>query len=353
MLTHSDHTTAAGVRIQKTVFTNGAKEKEIHLLLSLAQPSARPFPVALAALIAESSAQAAQEQTAIVFQRFLVSAAHAQHEAITAAAAPLAALSIIEQPPADGAPVALWVYLSNQTHYTQRWATQLTAPGGDAQEQTERLFDKYISLLSAQRLTLAAHCQRTWLFVADIDHRYAAMVAGRNATFDRQGLTAQTHYIASTGIAGSAANGAYVAMDAVAYALPPEKIRYLYGSSHLNRTSDYGVRFERGVALTLPYATQVFISGTASINNRGEVVAAGDVLRQAERMMSNVSTLLAEAQCAVDDIQQALIYLRHPADYQRVEEWFAAHYPRLPRLLLHAAVCRQQWLIEIECMAMR
>ena len=51
-----------------------------------------------------------------------------------------------------------------------------------------------------------------------------------------------------------------------------EQIHYLYAPSHLNRTSDYGVSFERGTYVDYADRRQVFISGTASINNKGEVM---------------------------------------------------------------------------------
>ncbi len=357
MLTRSVHI-AHGVRIQKTVFvsSSGSSEtKEIHLLLS------GDSSTKVSALLAACREQALKEQTPIIFQRFFVSDAKRQQADILSAVekdkeqeGEQRAVSIIQQPPTDGSSLALWAYLSNQKDYTQLWTTNLTAQGADSQEQTEKSFLKYISALAHRSLSLEANCQRTWLFVDDIDNRYAGMVLGRNNIFDSQGLTLDNHFIASTGIAGSSGvEGAYVMMDAVAYDLPREKVHYLYAADHLNRTSEYGVRFERGVVLALPHSTQVFISGTASIDNRGEIVFPDDVVRQAERMMSNVEALLAEAQCKVSDIQQALVYLRHASDGPLIAQWFEEHYPLLPHLILYAPVCRPKWLVELECMAMR
>ena len=93
------------------------------------------------------------------------------------------------------------------------------------------------------------------------------------------------------------------------------------------------------------------ISGTASIDNQGTILYEGDVIRQAERMMENISTLLAEAGATTADITQAITYLRDPADYAVVSHYFATHYPRLPQLIVLAPVCRPGWLIETECWA--
>ena len=95
---------------------------------------------------------------------------------------------------------------------------------------------------------------------------------------------------------------------------------------------------------------QVFISGTASINHRGEVVYPGDIRKQTERMWENVETLLKEAEMSFDDIGQMLVYLRDAADYAVVREMFDQRFPEMPKVILLAPVCRPGWLIEMECM---
>ena len=60
---------------------------------------------------------------------------------------------------------------------------------------------------------------------------------------------------------------------------------------------------------------QIFISGTASIDNQGEIMYPGDILKQTERMLENIDTLLQEAGGGLQDIMQAIVYLRDPADY--------------------------------------
>ena len=57
--------------------------------------------------------------------------------------------------------------------------------------------------------------------------------------------------------------------------LKSEQIHYLYAPTHLNPTYEYGVSFERGTYVDYGDRRQVFISGTASINNKGEVVCPG------------------------------------------------------------------------------
>ena len=98
---------------------------------------------------------------------------------------------------------------------------------------------------------------------------------------------------------------------------------------------------------------QVLISGTASINNRGEVMYAGDVRRQTERMWENVEALLKEADCGFGDVGHIIVYLRDIADYAVVKEMFDKRFPDTPRVITLAPVCRPGWLVEMECMAVK
>ena len=111
-------------------------------------------------------------------------------------------------------------------------------------------------------MTLPGNCQRTLFYVNDIYNQCAGRMNARNGLFVTQGLTSDTHFIASTGIAGRTAMPQWlVTMDALACKpMASHQIPYLYASDHLNRTSEYGVSFERAAALTSGDRRQVFIS---------------------------------------------------------------------------------------------
>ena len=51
----------------------------------------------------------------------------------------------------------------------------------------------------------------------------------------------------------------------------------------------------------------MYISGTASINNRGEVEHVGDIIGQTYRMWENVEALLKEADANYDDVTQIIV----------------------------------------------
>ena len=278
------------------------------------------------------------------------------------------ALSVVEQPPLDGTKIALWAYLQTNVQtqvlhnglfevkhnaYRHLWGGSAFNRAANSEYQTRLLLNDYVMQLMEQGCKLADNCIRTWFFVQNVDVNYAGVVKARKEVFITQNLTEKTHYISSTGIEGRHADpNVLVQMDAYTVdGLQPEQIRFLYAPTHLNPTYEYGVTFERGTAVSYGDRKHIFLSGTASIDNRGEIVHPGDILKQAERMMENISALLQEGGASIDDIMQAIVYLRDPADYVEVDRYIRSNYPHLPHLIVLAPVCRPGWLIETECIA--
>jgi enamine deaminase RidA (YjgF/YER057c/UK114 family) len=306
-----------------------------------------------------------------VFKRYFLSdAANQQAMLLAATGEDDCAVSVVQQPPLGGGKVAMAVWLMSGTdrrkcadgsfvvaHYgiEELWSVQHTAEGPDAFTQAQRMLDGYARQLEEHHCTLADNAMRTWLYVNDIDSHYGEVVRARNAVFDAEHLTDDTHYIASTGIQGRVADArTRCMMNALAIkGLRPEQVHYLYASHLMNRTSDYGVRFERGVCIDFDGHRRVHVSGTASIDHQGNIVHHGDIRRQVIRMWENVDALLAEAECDRDDIAEILVYLRDPADYAVVEPMFTNACPSTPTLFLHAPVCRPGWLVEMECVAVK
>lgn len=269
-----------------------------------------------------------------------------------------AAYTIIQQPPIGGAKMGLLLKTSDEPDVFTLSSLRLRddeISNFGSYVQTVMLFDKYLALLKAEGLNLKDHCVRTWIYVRDIDTNYDGVVKARNDVFRQHGLTVDTHFIASTGIGGRAmGKNVCVAIDFLtARNVRPEDKLYLKAPGHLNPTHEYGVAFERGVRVSLPRKYQYFISGTASINNRGEVVNVGHVTRQADRLLENIGALLADGGAAMSDVKYFIVYLRDLADAQAIEEYMSRAYPTVPHIITYAKVCRPAWLVEMECIAER
>ena len=357
---------------------------------------------------------AAHPQQQVVFKRYFLPDESLRQQF----PAEKGAVSYIIQPVLCEGSVALWLVLCEgaQVHDQGRETilegegirliitASLTCPEGTSEQQTRSIFSAYAAGLEGHGLTLEGNCVRTWLFCNDIDHQYAGLVKARREFFAACGLTPQTHFIASTGIAGRPAGagtpeGAYslvsanegvpapaaaraaetapaaargaetapaaaraadavraaehtaiVQMDALAIEGAFTQ-RYLYARTHLSPTYDYGVTFERGVRIDAGGHHATLISGTASIDHKGNILHEGDVTAQTRRMWENVEALLDEAGDAWSDVRMILVYLRNREDAALVKPLFDERFPDTPKVFLHAPVCRPGWLVEMECIA--
>jgi enamine deaminase RidA (YjgF/YER057c/UK114 family) len=354
------------------VFSAGKGVSEYQLMIQLTEKGL-PFPDQLKSVFSflEDIRKNDLQDAVIVFRRVFLSDAANQLDALLhCLPGNRNNLSIIEQPPLNGAKIALWTYLQTGVDvsgnhassglygvrhgkYLHLWKGAAISSESDSGTQMTALLDGYMAQLAEHDCTLAGNCIRTWIFVRDIDVHYAGIVKARRERFAENGLTGETHYIASTGIGGRHADpAATVVFDAYAVkGLESGQIRYLHAKSHLNVTHEYGVTFERGTCIRYGDRRHVFISGTASIDNRGKIVHEGDAGRQAARMIENVNALLGEAGCGTDDIAHIIVYLRDMADYTTVGNIVEKHFPDVPKLILLAPICRPGWLVEMECFA--
>ena len=318
-----------------------------------------------------------QEMTdeTVIFKRYFVSDYSNQSEIqeLVAASRYQSAVSVVQQTPLNGAKVILLVTLLDggttskiqegnnlsfsRNGYSHVFSSQLHSknPRQNSFDQTADIFQDYLDKLEQQKLRLAENCIRTWIYVRDIDNNYAGMVKARNRVFDEHNLTKDTHFIASTGIEGRYADPSVsVLMDAYAIGgIESEQIKYLKALSHLNPTHEYGVAFERGTAVDYGDRRHIFISGTASIDNHGQIVHVGDIQGQIRRTFENISALLADANARLEDLTHLIVYLRDIADYALTEEYISSHYPEIPCVIVQAPVCRPGWLIEIEGIAIK
>ncbi|KAA6300183.1 MAG: putative aminoacrylate peracid reductase RutC [Candidatus Ordinivivax streblomastigis] len=310
-----------------------------------------------------------EESVQPVFKRYFLSDAANQAHIVrkNEKRQPPCAVSIVQQAPLDGSKIALWAYLKSEanieilhrqvvdTHngYRHIWVAEWNYPGANSYEQTKALFQSYAADLEEEGCTLKNDCIRTWIFVQNIDVNYAGVVEARKEIFRQHGLTEKTHYITSTGIEGWHDNPEIlVIFDAYAVkGLQEEQLKFLHALACLSSTFEYGVTFERGIKVEYGDRYHVFLAGTASINHKGEIVRPGDVIGQTDRMLENIEALLAESGTGFDDVAQMIVYLRNVSDYPVVNAIFEKRFPRIPKLITLAPVCRPGWLVETECIA--
>jgi len=341
-----------GVNIEYTLFAPNSKLEEIHAIFHIIN-RLQSFEEQYHHMI-EAQQQFLEQLGGahIMMKRYFVSDATNQKPLIDEKEE---WVSVIQQPPLDGSKVAMWLYLhKGKSNYQHVWNMNQIVPEGDSYYQSRTLLERYEKMIQQHYdANIAEHCVRTWFFVRDVDTQYKGLVIARRENFEQEGLTKHTHYLASTGIHGIPADtNAIVQMDTyLVKGLKSEQQTYLYARTHLNPTYEYGVTFERGVKIEYGDRNHLLISGTASINNKGEVVYAGDIRKQTYRMWENVEALLKEGGSSLNDIMQIIVYLRDTADYSVVSQLFSERFSDTPYIITYAPVCRPKWLIEMECIA--
>ncbi len=351
-----------GAEAMIALFDNGRKEAHAYII-----PDAGVDATAQIKYICHAVDSVAHETGLTpVFKRWLLSDPSNQGPILPKSEE--CASSILGQSPLDGTKAALLVLFEEDADFTNQdgglwedskgriWVGDgYNVSTGDSLSMTVAYLERLSSELKLRGASLKDNCLRTWFFVRDIDNNYPGVVLGRNSVFAREGLTSDSHFIASTGIEGQCAEPKrLVAFNALADTkVTQRQITYIHGKSHLNPTYEYGVAFERATAVDYADRRHLYISGTASINNKGQIVAPGEILAQASRMLENISVLLAEGGCGWEDVAHMTVYLRDIADHSIVSRMMQERFPDIPKVIVLAPVCRPGWLIETECMAIK
>jgi 2-iminobutanoate/2-iminopropanoate deaminase len=69
----------------------------------------------------------------------------------------------------------------------------------------------------------------------------------------------------------------------------------------------------------------VFVSGQLGIDPAEGQVVDGGIVPQTEQVMKNLSAILGEAGCSLDDVVMTSIYLIDLQDFQAMNEVYASH----------------------------
>jgi len=116
--------------------------------------------------------------------------------------------------------------------------------------------------------------------------------------------------------------------------------------------------FSRGMRIDLGELAILLISGTASIDERGNSVHIGDFRAQMRRTLHNITGLLAAENATWHDIVRTTCYLRDiDRDYEAFNDERTAFYSELglnplpASTGIQAKLCRPELLVEIEAIA--
>ncbi|MBI4273437.1 MAG: RidA family protein [Rhizobiales bacterium] len=113
--------------------------------------------------------------------------------------------------------------------------------------------------------------------------------------------------------------------------------------------------FSRGVSVDIGTATLIFVSGIASIDDKGEAVHAGDVRAQTHQIFKRMRHLLAHDNATLADVVKLVVFLKNIADYDAMNEVRAQYFGDAPPAssAVQAQMIRPEFLVEIEAVAIR
>jgi len=145
-----------------------------------------------------------------------------------------------------------------------------------------------------------------------------------------------------------------------AIAAAPVEKRAITNLRALNEAYDYPKpsSFSRGLRIDLNGLAILLISGTASIDEHGQTVHAGDFRAQQRRTYYNITRLLEAEGATWKDVVRTTCYLRDiERDYAAFNEGRTAFFreqgldPLPASTGIQAILCRPELLIEIEAIA--
>ncbi len=228
------------------------------------------------------------------------------------------------------------------------------------QQATESAYRQVFALLDTLRYP---YLFRFWNYIADINahsyglERYRQFNLGRQDAFLAHGRDVAGNVPAASAL-GSAQGPLTIAF--LAGRVAPLNIENPRQISAYQYPQQYGPRsptFSRASLVRLGQDEVLFVSGTASIVGH-ETLHPANVVAQTRETMTNIKAVLAEANRLASppgfDLGSLYykVYVRHPADLAQIRaELMRFVGDALKAVYLHADVCRQDLLLEIEATA--
>ncbi|HET8569419.1 MAG TPA: RidA family protein [Candidatus Limnocylindria bacterium] len=101
-------------------------------------------------------------------------------------------------------------------------------------------------------------------------------------------------------------------------------------------------------------AALLFVSGQVAVDEKGEIVGAGDITAQATRVFENLKAVLASQGATLEDVLKLTTFLRdmgHRAALGEVRKRYFLGDPPASTAVEVSRLARDEWLIEVEAIA--
>lgn len=249
-------------------------------------------------------------------------------------------------------------YITRLKNYSYIWSLNLNhpfrRPMPDTGLQTIYVLKQLQKDLKLRKATLTKNLLRTWVYINGLYSNYGKMASARAMTLRKANLTDKTHFVASTGIGGKIGTiaGTKVSMNALSVAgLKNNQVTYLRAPEAMCPAYKYNVTFERGSKVSYADRAHIYISGTASISKSGKILFPGDIIKQTKRTLFNIKAILKSGNASLRQIAFLIIYVKYAQHSATVKRMIERLFPGVPCVFLQAPICRKEWLVEVEGVA--
>ncbi len=231
-------------------------------------------------------------------------------------------------------------------------------PASPLQQAAEHAYQQIFLLLDEMNY---GHLVRCWNYIADINghsfglERYRQFNLGRQDAFLARGRNVERSAPAACALGATTGPLTIAFLASKTPAINIENPRQVSAYDYPEQYGPRSPTFSRASLLVLPRKSMLFISGTASIVGH-ETVHAGDVAAQTRETMANIGAVLEQANRGGSNHRLGdfdfKVYVRHSADLATVKDELAKILgTAYSATFLHADICRDDLLVEIEATA--
>jgi len=226
-------------------------------------------------------------------------------------------------------------------------------------KQTLNMFEKANCILKANGFEFK-NVIRTWVYLNNILNQYTKFNEARNLKFKEfklipnevtDNLYEQIYIPASTGISCNNVFESSGVMDVFAVKKKDNSCISIFNDAGNKQKSAYryGSAFSRSMVIENNKSKYIYLSGTASINDKGETVFVDDIENQIEMTKSVIEALLEKESFNLSNICEGTVFLKK-AKYISEYERFCQKYGliKLPCVITVADVCRDDLLFEVD-----
>lgn len=215
-------------------------------------------------------------------------------------------------------------------------------------EQTLSILNQADEILNSVNLKYD-NTIRTWFYLDEILEWYNDFNKARTLFFNKHNIFNKL-VPASTGISGKNETGSALSLELNAVKPKNSTFTIERVSSPLQCSAEnYGSSFSRAVKFSDGDFSFLTVSGTASINEKGETIYIDDIKKQIEQSFRVLMAIMESKKFKAEDMVRAYAYCKDKKYYRDFLDYISS-YSDLPLSIICAEnkICRQDLLFEIE-----